>query len=101
MSECGKITSETYGNGVGETDAYDVSTGLPLKIDTAGLADPLPAGCPRVDPLVVRAVSYSYDQFLNVASQQKQFPARGAGNAIQFNGCAPQSMSATETFSSG
>ena len=98
QSERGQITAQTFGNGISETDSYDASTGMPLSMAASGLADALPAGCPTDNPLLVRQVAYSYDQFLNVASQTKHFLPRDSQNAIQFSGCTASQLVAAEAY---
>jgi RHS repeat-associated protein len=98
MSERGQITGQTFGNGISETDQYDNSTGMPLKINAVGLADAPPAGCSETDPLIVRTVGYTYDQFLNVAAQAKQFLLRDPSGALEFGSCTPKVVTASESY---
>jgi RHS repeat-associated protein len=85
MSERGQVTSQTLGNGIVETTSYDSSTGMALSLNANGLNEPPPAGCSPA-PLV-RQANYTYDHFLNLAKQAKQFLLRDANRNIQFSGC--------------
>ena len=98
MSERLQITGQTFGNGIGEALEYDNSTGMALHITSYGLADRAPAGCLKPNPFVVRELNYSYDHFLNVASQAKSFLARDSSSARRFSGCTPQSGTVREAY---
>jgi YD repeat-containing protein len=98
MSERGQIAGQTFGNGMQETYTYDDSSGMALKIGATGLVDPAPPGCPGSEGLIVRDIDYSYDQFLDLAEQDKHFLLRGSNNAIQFTGCTPNTATAAETY---
>jgi RHS repeat-associated protein len=98
MSERGQVTAQVFGNGMTETGSYDPSTGMALSLSASGLQEPLPSGCRSSNPLAARSVSYTYDQFLNVASQTKAFLARDGGGMIACNGGAPQTDTATESY---
>src|SRR5262249_24206707 len=99
MSEHGQIAAQSFGNGISEMNQYDDSTGMILKVSASGLADAAPAGCSEPHPFIVRDVDYSYDHFLNVAAQNKQFLLRDSNGQLQFSSCTPDVGTATETYS--
>jgi RHS repeat-associated protein len=98
MSERGQITGLVLGNGLSESTYFDESTGMPLTINAYGLSEAQPSGC--TSPLLARQVNYQYDQFINVASQTKQFLQRSSGGAIQFqpSTCTPLGITAAESY---
>src|SRR5207248_7685544 len=77
---------------------FDPSTGMALMMNAFGLKDPQPAGCNA--NVLVHEVDYLYDQFLNVASQTKQFVGRDTtpSKALMFSGCTPVGITAMETY---
>ena len=102
MSVRGQVTTQTLGNNVVETNAYDDSTGMPLEMNAFKMRDPQPAGCPNppVPDQLVQQVDYHYDHFLNVARQDKQFLQRDpTTKALLFSGCQPVGATASETYS--
>src|SRR5438046_930535 len=100
MSLRGQVTVQDLGNGITETAQYDDSTGMTLELSATGLRETPPANCPNAQAPLVRQVDYTYDQFLNVAKQVKQFHLRAGGTgAIQFNStCQPLGGAATESY---
>jgi len=98
MSERGQVKLQSLGNGIGEHSDFDESTGMPFFINAFGLKDPQPPGCNA--NVLVHQVDYKYDQFLNVASQVKQFVDRDntPAKALRFSGCTPVGVSASETY---
>jgi RHS repeat-associated protein len=100
LSVRGQVTDQKLGNGVQETADYDESTGM-AKFLSASLGEPGPAGCAPAAvaaSLIVRQAHYTYDHFLNLARQEKDFHLRDARGAIQFNGCQPVTAAAVETY---
>src|SRR5712671_1036672 len=76
MSPRGAVTAQTLGNGVHETTRYDDSTGIAKQV-SATLGTPPVGGCSSATSPVIRCTDYSYDQFLNLAQQSKQFSLPG------------------------
>jgi RHS repeat-associated protein len=76
MSPRGAVTAQTLGNGVHETMSYDDSVGIAKQVSATLGAPPTAAGCSSA-PGAIRCTDYSYDQFLNLARQAKQFPQPG------------------------
>jgi len=98
MSERGQVKLQSLGNGIGEHSEFDESTGMPFFINAFGLKDPQPPGCNA--NVLVHQVDYKYDQFLNVASQVKQFVDRDTtpSRPLKFSGCTPVGKTATEIY---
>jgi RHS repeat-associated protein len=96
MSERGQIIAQNFANGVLESATYDDSTGLPLELLTYNLNEFQPSGCSA--QLVARQVDYKFDQFLNLASQSKQFLQRNTSGQLIWQGCNPAGATATETY---
>ncbi len=106
MSVRGQVTDQTLGNHIVETAQYDASTGLstwasstrpPGTAATCKTA----SGTARTPLMLVRQMRYQYDQFLNLASQQKTYYRRDAASG--FPDCtsgAPVAVAATESYSS-
>ena len=88
MSVRDQVTEQLFGNNVDETMTYDDSTGLATSMIADGLHEPSTA-CPTVSTPMVRHLTYRYDHFLNVASQQREAYQRDANGALVFSGCAP------------
>jgi RHS repeat-associated protein len=98
MSVRGQIMDQTFGNGVEETSDFDYSTGLPTWISATGLKEPS-AACPAPAAPLVRQLTYHYDHFLNLASQERDFYKRDANGVLLLSAsCAPTSAAATETY---
>ncbi len=97
LSERGQVTQQSLGQFMTEVNTYDVSTGMPLSMNAHGMKDAQPAGCTSL--LMARQVDYKYDQFLNLAEQDKQLLLRAPINgALQFNACTPKGAVSTETY---
>jgi RHS repeat-associated protein len=98
MSPRGQITSQLFGNGVSETAVYDTATGMARSLGATGLNEHT-AGCSAASAPKVRDLSYSYDQFLNLAQQSKTLYRRDTAHAIQFSaGCAPLTETVSEAY---
>ncbi len=76
MSMRGQVTVQDLGNGITETAQYDDSTGMALELSATGLRETPPTSCPTATAPLVRQVDYTYDHFLNLAKQVKQFHLR-------------------------
>src|SRR5262249_23895509 len=85
MSLRGQVTFQTFGNGIKEAADYDESTGMTMRMKAYDLADVPPAPCTKSGSYLVREVDYTYDHYLNLAKQAKQFLLRN-GMSIQFSG---------------
>jgi RHS repeat-associated protein len=96
MSVRGQVTEQLFGNHVDETLTSDDATGLPTSIVADGLHEPSTA-CPAASTPMVRHLTYLYDHFLNLASQQREAYQRDA-NGLVFTGCAPITVTALETY---
>ena len=97
MSLRGQVTLQDFGNRIRETAQYDESTGIAVVMNAFGLADPPPTGCPPTSTVLVREVDYTYDHFLNLARQKKQFLLRN-GTALQYSGCTPAGAVVSELY---
>jgi RHS repeat-associated protein len=97
MSVRGQVTSQTFGNRIKEAAEYDESTGMALLMKAYDLADVPPTPCTKTRQYLVRQVDYTYDHYLNLAKQAKQFLLRN-GIALQFSGCTEQGATATEGY---
>ncbi len=105
MSVRGQVTDQTLGNDIVETAQYDASTGLstwasstrpPGTAATCKTA----SGTVQTPLMLVRQMRYQYDQFLNLASQQKTYYRRDAASG--FPDCTsggPVAVAATESYS--
>ncbi len=99
MSLRSQVTLQDLGNGITETAQYDDSTGLALELSSTGLRETPPVNCPTATAPLVRQVDYTYDHFLNLAKQVKQFYLREGTGAIQFSStCQPRGGTASETY---
>src|SRR6266571_1231702 len=100
MSVRGQVTVQDLANGITETAQYDDSTGMALELSATGLRETPPTNCPTATAPLVRQVDYTYDHFLNLAKQVKQFHLRAGGTgAIQFSStCQPLGGAATEAY---
>jgi hypothetical protein len=73
---------------------------MAVELSATGLRETPPTNCPTATAPLVRQVDYTYDHFLNLAKQVKQFHLRAGGSgAIQFNSsCQPLGGAATEAY---
>jgi RHS repeat-associated protein len=91
MSPRGAVTQQMLGNGIGEWTVYDDSTGLATLV-FASLGEAIPPDCPWGLPpgfplgYGLRSTRYSYDQFLNLARQEKVLYQRDATTGAILGG---------------
>ncbi len=105
MSARGQVTDQTLGNDIVETAQFDASTGLPTWASSTrppGTASTCKtaSGTAQTPLMLVRQMRYQYDQFLNLASQQKTYYRRDAASG--FPDCTsggPVAVAATESYS--
>ena len=94
MSARGQVASQSLGNLVKESTCYDDSTGIAQRVSAARGAE---AQCSTTGSGLIRLTDYTFDQFLNLAKQSKQFYLpNGTGGVTSTLATATESYSYDE-----